>query len=653
MQHDAPCRPSRPRMRSTTSRPVRRARRRYSRALRALRAPPGCAARPRPARRPSRRSRSAGAMAFDLPNEPPALRPGRQRRAMPAADRPHETPPGRGPSRSRAAHGLRRARTAVARRSVPAPASTITRSRAISRMRHVLVPSAMMSPTRDCVRRLARPGSPTRRRPLTAASPSGSTTENMPRSGMVPCRRDRQALGAGARREQPARSPGPARCAARRRPPRPSRGARPRRCRALASKDARRRRSASPARRAARSVEPLVGWKAARSSMATAATVCCSQRRRARAHEPTWSAPDGARRASPSDTTAASITSAARAREHDALRAAKRHLVVRPPPRAAARWPPRAAAPTCSTRSTAPMSMPSSRLDVATTHGSSPALQLPLHLPPPLLRDRARGAPSRWRPSCPAPNRSSRPCPSGRPVPGAPAWHRRPWARPRRTVRHEAVSPLPAAAQTPATSERAAGRSPRRFAYSSFKPCRQLLAQAARVHEHDRGAVRQRLVQHGRLDDAARWRSAASAAVGRSGGGRRRPARHERPASARSDFHAYVLRRAPRPGPAPPLRACRPRHVGIGSPERRDGRHVAHGHDAPARSRLRTSPPSATTRHGPRAAQEPRHLLARAHRRRQPDALRGTLQQAVQPLQGSAPGAPRACRRPARAPRPR
>ena len=67
---------------------------------------------------------------------------------------------------------------------LPGAGSTITRSRVISRMRHVLVPSAMMSPTRDSYT-ISSSSSPTRRRP-TAASPSGSTTENMPRSGMVP-----------------------------------------------------------------------------------------------------------------------------------------------------------------------------------------------------------------------------------------------------------------------------------------------------------------------------------------------------------------------------------------------------------------------------------------------------------------------------------
>ena len=66
----------------------------------------------------------------------------------------------------------------------PGAGSTITRSRVISPMRHELVPSVMMSPTRDSYT-ISSSSSPTRRRP-SLPPPSGSTTENMPRSGMVP-----------------------------------------------------------------------------------------------------------------------------------------------------------------------------------------------------------------------------------------------------------------------------------------------------------------------------------------------------------------------------------------------------------------------------------------------------------------------------------
>ena len=62
--------------------------------------------------------------------------------------------------------------------------STITRSRVISLIRHELVPSVRMSPTRDSYT-ISSSSSPTRRRPC-APSPSGNTTENIPRSGMVP-----------------------------------------------------------------------------------------------------------------------------------------------------------------------------------------------------------------------------------------------------------------------------------------------------------------------------------------------------------------------------------------------------------------------------------------------------------------------------------
>ena len=70
------------------------------------------------------------------------------------------------------------------RADLPGAGSTITRSRVISCMRHELVPSVMMSPTRDSYT-ISSSSSPTRRRP-SLPPPSGSTTENMPRSGMVP-----------------------------------------------------------------------------------------------------------------------------------------------------------------------------------------------------------------------------------------------------------------------------------------------------------------------------------------------------------------------------------------------------------------------------------------------------------------------------------
>ena len=81
----------------------------------------------------------------------------------------------------------------------PGAGSTITRSRVISLMRHELVPSAMMSPTRDSYT-ISSSSSPTRRRP-SLPSPSGSTTENMPRSGIVPAAvtASRWAAGRGER----------------------------------------------------------------------------------------------------------------------------------------------------------------------------------------------------------------------------------------------------------------------------------------------------------------------------------------------------------------------------------------------------------------------------------------------------------------------
>ena len=66
----------------------------------------------------------------------------------------------------------------------PGAGSTTTRSAPISRTRQLVVPRVMMSPTALSLT-ISSSSSPTRRRPE-PVSPSGRTTGNMPRSGMVP-----------------------------------------------------------------------------------------------------------------------------------------------------------------------------------------------------------------------------------------------------------------------------------------------------------------------------------------------------------------------------------------------------------------------------------------------------------------------------------
>ena len=281
------------------------------------------------------------------------------------------------------------------------------------------------------------------------------------------------------------------------------------------------------------------------------------------------------------------------------------------------------------------MSMPSSRLDVATTHGSCPLLSSLLHLPPPVLRD---GAVVRL----------------GYDVEGAlhqiaRRAHVRAHAgggRGAGDVRAAGQGVLPTRRHA---AFRAAGQKPAALRVQLVQPSRQLLAQAAGIHEHDGGAVRQHLVE--------------ASAASMSGQMEDEPARLSGdPAAGFADPPAMsvvqgpvglpclFLRRAPRPAGAAPVRG-RPRHVGVGSPVRRNGRHVAHGNDHP-HVQVRTS---LVGHHAdrPHAAQKARHLFAGAHGRGKPDALRGTLQQAVQALQAQAPGARRACCPPARALRPR
>ena len=112
---------------------------------------------------------------------------------------PSGAPSGPGPSGSPAAASRRKAPLAApvaAGRPGPSPlqkgrrelrpgaGSTTTRSAPISRTRQPVVPSVTMSPTAVSLT-ISSSSSPMRRRPPSRA-PSGRTTGNMPRSGMVP-----------------------------------------------------------------------------------------------------------------------------------------------------------------------------------------------------------------------------------------------------------------------------------------------------------------------------------------------------------------------------------------------------------------------------------------------------------------------------------
>ena len=154
---------------------------------------------------------------------------------------------------------------------------------------------------------------------------------------------------------------------------------------------------------------------------------------------------------------------------------------------------------------------------------------------------------------------------------------------------------------------------------------RQLLAQPARVHEHDGGAVRQHLVEDGGFDVGPDGRRAETA-VGTRRARRERGLRHGG-AQGAVGLPRFLRRRAARPSPA--LSRAAPRQVA--SPERRHGGHVAHGH---AHAHVHVGPPlGGDDAHGMGPAQEARDLVARTHGGRQPDALRRLVQQVVEALE--------------------
>ena len=286
--------------------------------------------------------------------------------------------------------------------------------------------------------------------------------------------------------------------------------------------------------------------------------------------------------------------------------------------------------------------MPNSKLEVATTQGSSPAFS-------------SRSTCSRFSletepwwafamtTAGSVTNAVVEPMSERKLAPGAPRMASEPVGTPRTASSPKAVaSPLPAAAQKPATSEMGRVQT-EALRVQLVQPRRQLLAQTARVHEDDGGFMGQHLVENGRLDMRPD-RGAAQAAVRMRRGrgalghdGPKRPVRLPR-----------VLDRRPARTGAPLPRAV----AGAGkSPEGGNGRHVAHRHahrKVEARERF-----GGHHGHRMRTAEEPGYFVARAHRGRQPDALGRSLQQIVQPLPTKATDAPLACRRPGRAPRPR
>ena len=145
-------------------------------------------------------------------------------------------------------------------------------------------------------------------------------------------------------------------------------------------------------------------------------------------------------------------------------------------------------------------------------------------------------------------------------------------------------------------------RAQSRLAVDLVQPRRQPLGQPARVGEHDRRAV-----------PRARASTIASSTCGQIDG-----------------F-----------GAPPAARAL----VVDGCRDGRRLRHVLDRHDDAQVEGLRRG--RLHDRHGRLPAEEPRDLLDRAHRRREPDALRGLREQRVEPLERSPRGARRAwCRRP-------
>ena len=308
--------------------------------------------------------------------------------------------------------------------------------------------------------------------------------------------------------------------------------------------------------------------------MATAATVCCASTSSAfRTNVVCSMAP--ARM--PSDTTAASITS---------LRVRGYTMPSERPPTWWLARPMRCSplateggGATCSTRSTAPMSMPSSRLDVATTHGSCPLLS---------SCSTCRRRSFETEPWCALAMTSKAPCTKSL---VAPMSERMPVG-----VEAPETSGPPGRASCPPAATPPSGppgRSPRRFAYSSFS---RAVSFSHRPREFTNTMVER---------CASTWSSTAASMSGQM---EDEPARlsgdpaagfADPPAmsvfKARSDFHASSCgaRRGP---PAPPLCAAGPAMSASAPPYA--GMAVMSRTGTTTRTSRSGRPSSATTRTG-------------------------------------------------------
>ncbi len=230
----------------------------------------------------------------------------------------------------------------------------------MSSIRHEVVPSVNTSPTRDSYT-ISSSSSPTRPPPFLGSEPARKTP-NRPRSGIVPPEVTASRCAPGrpvtvpATRSQTTRGRSSAKA---------SEGYRP----ASMSRTPVNADSGSDANGAARRTTASRS-STCQVSSATIATSCCAS---------TSSGLAGIRRDSMAPVRIRSVTTAACTRSPRYL--GKTTPVDTAPtwwPARPTRWSPEATEggdSTCTTRSTAPMSMPSSRLEVATTAGSRPAFR--------------------------------------------------------------------------------------------------------------------------------------------------------------------------------------------------------------------------------------------------------------------------------------
>ncbi len=241
----------------------------------------------------------------------------------------------------------------------PGAGETSTRSAVISSIRHELAPRTNTSPTRDSYT-ISSSSSPTRVGAPPLAAPERCTAY-VPRSGIVPPLVTASRCAPGRPRTVPASRSHTSRG---RSSANSSEGYRP----DSMSSTPDRAESGSEANGAARRTSapmPSTGH----SSTAAMATICCAS---------TSSGLRGMRSSSmaPARIRSATTVAASRSPRNFGNRTPRETSSTRCPARPTRCRPPATDGgdSTCTTRSTAPMSIPSSRLDVATTQGSRPSL---------------------------------------------------------------------------------------------------------------------------------------------------------------------------------------------------------------------------------------------------------------------------------------